>query len=85
MSGYTPTEEQELFRRSVRQLAEEKIAPRAAEIDASDDYPSDIHELLVRNELMGVGFPEEAGGSGGPIEFCILIEEISRILRPVPT
>jgi len=79
VSGYTLTEEQELFRRSVRQLAEEKIAPRAAEIDEADEYPRDMHELLARNDLLGVGFPEEAGGSGGPVEFCILIEEISRV------
>jgi alkylation response protein AidB-like acyl-CoA dehydrogenase len=78
MSAFTLSEEQELFRRSVRALAEDKIAPRAAEIDASDEYPADMHELLVRNELMAVGYPEEAGGYGGPVEFCILVEEISR-------
>jgi alkylation response protein AidB-like acyl-CoA dehydrogenase len=85
VSGFTLSEEQELFRRSVRQLAEDKIAPRAAEIDESDSYPHDMHELLARNDLMGVGYPAEAGGSGGPIEFCVLIEEISRVSAGVAT
>ncbi|MFY9587524.1 MAG: acyl-CoA dehydrogenase family protein [Actinomycetota bacterium] len=79
MNAFSLTEEQELFRQTVRQLAEEKVAPRAAEIDETDEYPSDMHELLVRNDLMGVGYPEEVGGSGGPIEFCILTEELSRV------
>src|SRR5919198_3491445 len=79
MSAFTLTEEQELFRASVRRLADEKIAPRAAAIDETDEYPADIHELLVRNDLMGVGYPEEIGGSGGPVEFCVLTEEISRV------
>ncbi len=79
MNAFSLTEEQELFRRTVRQLAEEKVAPRASEIDESDEYPADMHELLARNDLMGVGYPEEVGGSGGPIEFCILTEELSRV------
>jgi alkylation response protein AidB-like acyl-CoA dehydrogenase len=69
----------ELFRKTVRELAEAKIAPRAAEIDATDEYPHDMHELLVRNDLMAIGYPEEYGGSGGPLEFCVFIEEISRV------
>ena len=79
MNAFTLTDEQELFRRTVRQLAEEKVAPRASEIDETDEYPSDMHELLVRNDLMGVGYPEDVGGSGGPIEFCLLTEELSRV------
>ena len=78
-SPYQLSEEQELFRRSVRELAEAKIAPRAAEIDARDEYPADMYELLVRNDLMTIGYPEEYGGSGGPPEFCIFIEEIARV------
>jgi alkylation response protein AidB-like acyl-CoA dehydrogenase len=73
------TEEQEAFRQSIRQLAEDKIAPRAAEIDASDEYPWDIDELLVKNGFAGVSYPEEYGGAGGgAVELCILVEEISR-------
>jgi len=73
------SDELELFRKTVRELAEAKIAPRAAEIDARDEYPHDMHELLVRNDLMAIGYPVEYGGSGGPLEFCVFIEEISRV------
>src|SRR5438270_13103486 len=73
------SEELELFRRTVRELAEAKIAPRAAEIDAKDEYPHDMHQLLVRNDLMAIGYPEEFGGSGGLLEFCVFIEEICRV------
>jgi alkylation response protein AidB-like acyl-CoA dehydrogenase len=76
---FTFTEEQELFRHEVRRLAEEKIAPRAAEIDEADEYPTDMHELLVRNDLLAIGYPEDVGGTGGPVDFCLLIEEISRV------
>ena len=73
------TEEQDEFRRSVRQLVEDKIAPRAAEIDEADEYPWDIDELLVKNGFSGVSYPEEYGGAGGgAVELCILVEEISR-------
>ena len=79
VDAFRLSDEQELFRQSVRRLAEEKILPRAAEIDELDAYPWDMHELLVRNELMAVGYPEDVGGSGGPVEFCLLVEEISRV------
>jgi alkylation response protein AidB-like acyl-CoA dehydrogenase len=73
------TEEQDAFRASIRQLVDDKIAPRAAEIDEADEYPWDIDEILVRNGFAGVSFPEEHGGAGGgAIELCILVEEISR-------
>ena len=73
------TEEQEAFRQSIRQLVEDKIAPRASEIDAEDDYPWDIDELLVKNGFAGVSYPEEFGGAGGgAVELCLLVEEISR-------
>ncbi|MDQ4145749.1 MAG: acyl-CoA dehydrogenase family protein [Actinomycetota bacterium] len=73
------TDEQEAFRQSVRQLVEDKIAPRAAEVDEADEYPWDIDELLVKNGFAGVSYPEEHGGAGGgAVELCLLVEEISR-------
>jgi alkylation response protein AidB-like acyl-CoA dehydrogenase len=73
------TEEQQAFRASIRQLVEDKLAPRAAEIDEADEYPWDIDELLVRNGFAGVSYPEEYGGAGGgAVELCLLVEEISR-------
>ncbi|MGZ4136480.1 MAG: acyl-CoA dehydrogenase family protein [Actinomycetota bacterium] len=73
-------EELEEFRSLVREIAEDKIAPRAAEIDRTDEWPDDLYDVLVQNELTGVGYPEEYGGSGGgSLAFGILIEELSRV------
>jgi alkylation response protein AidB-like acyl-CoA dehydrogenase len=73
-------EELEEFRSLVREIAEDKIAPRAAEIDESDEWPQDVYRVLVENDLMGVGYPEEDGGSGGgALAFGVFIEEVSRV------
>jgi alkylation response protein AidB-like acyl-CoA dehydrogenase len=73
-------EELEEFRGLVRQIAEEKIAPRAEEIDRTDEWPEDLYRVLVDNELTGVGYPEEYGGSGGgSLAFGVLVEELSRV------
>jgi alkylation response protein AidB-like acyl-CoA dehydrogenase len=70
----------EEFRSLVRTIAEDTIAPRAAEIDASDEWPEDVYRVLVDNDLMGVGYPEEDGGSGGgALAFGVFIEELSRV------
>src|SRR5437588_6248962 len=77
---FTLPEELEQFRKLVREIAEERIEPRAAEIDATDEFPHDVHELLVENELMAVGYPEELGGAGGgSLTVAVMIEEISRV------
>ncbi len=73
-------EELEEFRRLVRTIAEQRIEPRAAEIDETDEWPEDVYKVLVENDLMGVGYPEEHGGSGGgSLAFGVFIEELSRI------
>jgi alkylation response protein AidB-like acyl-CoA dehydrogenase len=77
--SFVLNEEQLAFKQSVRELVEDKIAPRAAEIDEADEYPWDIDEVLVKNGFAGVSYPEEYGGAGGgAVEMCILVEEISR-------
>jgi len=64
----------------VRRIAEDRIAPRAAEIDETDEWPEDVYRVLVEHDLMGVGYPEDDGGSGGgALAFGVLIEEISRV------
>ncbi|MCU1624734.1 MAG: fadE25 [Frankiales bacterium] len=79
-SLYTLTDEHQLLRASVRQLAEDKIAPRAAEIDETSEYPWDVHEELKRNDLLGLHIPEEYGGAGADkIAHCIVVEEIARV------
>jgi alkylation response protein AidB-like acyl-CoA dehydrogenase len=77
---YELTEEQKIFRNEVRKLTKEKIAPRASEIDQEGKFPHDIYELLCKNKLMGVNFPEEYGGGGAEfLTCCIGIEEIARV------
>ena len=73
-------EELEEFRALVRRIAEDTIAPRAAEIDETDEWPEDVYQVLVDNDLMGVGYAEEHGGSGGgSLAFGVFIEELSRV------
>src|SRR5262245_40773940 len=73
-------EELEEVRALVRQVAEDRIPPRAAEIDETDEWPEDVYKVLVDNDLMGVGYPEEHGGSGGgSLAFGVFIEELSRV------
>jgi alkylation response protein AidB-like acyl-CoA dehydrogenase len=73
-------EELEEFRSVVRRIADERIEPRAADIDETGEWPEDVYKVLVENELMAVGYPEEFGGSGGgSLAFGLLIEELSRV------
>ena len=79
-SLYALPEEHELLRASVRQLAEDKIAPRAAEIDEKAEYPWDVHSALKIADLLAVHVPEQYGGAGADkIAHCIVIEEIARV------
>jgi alkylation response protein AidB-like acyl-CoA dehydrogenase len=78
--GYEPlSDEQREIRELVRTLARERIAPRAAEIDASGDFPWDMVELLREHEILGLPFEERFGGTGtGTLMVLVAIEEISR-------
>jgi alkylation response protein AidB-like acyl-CoA dehydrogenase len=74
------TDEQRLLRDTVRQLADEKIAPRAAEIDRAAEFPWDIKELFASQDLFTLHFPERLGGLGGDLlTACLAIEQISRV------
>src|SRR5438034_10844318 len=79
--AYEPlTEEQREIRDLVRQLARERIAPRAAEIDQSHEFPWDVVELFRENDLFGLFFDEEYGGLGtGTLLALIAIEEVSKV------
>jgi alkylation response protein AidB-like acyl-CoA dehydrogenase len=73
------TDEQREIRDLVRTLARERIAPRAAEIDESADFPWDMVELMREHELFGLAFGEEHGGSGaGSLMLLVAVEEVSR-------
>ncbi|WBQ11429.1 isovaleryl-CoA dehydrogenase [Hyphomonadaceae bacterium ML37] len=69
----------EMLRDTVRSFASDKIAPRAAEIDATDTFPADLWQEMGALGLLGITVEEELGGSGlGYLEHCIAMEEISR-------
>jgi len=78
---YEPlTEEQREIRDLVRQLARERIAPRAAEIDESHEFPWDVVELFRENDLFGLFFDEQYGGLGtGTLLSLVAIEEVSKV------
>ncbi len=72
-------EEQEIFRKTVREFAEKEIMPRAQEIDQKGEFPWDIIRKMADLGLMGLPFPEEYGGAGGDaISYAIAVEEIAR-------
>jgi alkylation response protein AidB-like acyl-CoA dehydrogenase len=73
-----PPEHLEL-RATVRALADAKIAPRAAEIDATAEFPHDVHAALAQAGFNASHLPEEYGGSGADaIATAIVIEEVAR-------
>ena len=74
------SEEQLLLRETVRRFANEVVAPRARQIDASGEFPLDFFRRAGEMGLAGVCVPEGDGGGGmDPIAYCIVIEEISRV------
>jgi alkylation response protein AidB-like acyl-CoA dehydrogenase len=73
------SDEQREIRELVRTLARERIAPRAAEIDESAEFPWDMVELMREHELFGLAFDEAHGGSGaGSLMLLVAVEEVSR-------
>ena len=79
--GYDPlTEEQRELRDVVRTLARERIAPRAAEIDAASEFPHDMVELFREYDILGLPFEERYGGTGtGALMVLVAVEEISKV------
>ena len=74
-----PEEHREL-RAAVRALAEDKIAPRAAEIDESGEFPVDVHDALAASGFNAIHVPERFGGQGGDaLAACLVIEEVARV------
>ena len=71
--------EQREIRELVRSLARERIAPRAAEIDESAEFPWDLVELFRENDILGLPFEERYGGTGtGTLTLLVAVEEISK-------
>ncbi|MEU6749573.1 acyl-CoA dehydrogenase [Spirillospora sp. NPDC046719] len=77
--AYAPSEEQELLRATVRELADAKIAPFAAEVDEESRFPQEALDALVANDLHAVHVPEVYGGAGADaLATVIVIEEVAR-------
>src|SRR4028118_475804 len=76
---YALTADQIEFRDMIRQMVREKVAPRAAEIDAKSEYPWDIRRMFAEHALFGLPFDEQYGGTGtGTLMLNIAIEEVSK-------
>jgi len=74
------TEEHRMIARMVREFAEKEIAPRAEEIDATDQFPDDLFRRMGKLGILGIPFPEEYGGSGGDYTSMVLaLEEVARV------
>jgi alkylation response protein AidB-like acyl-CoA dehydrogenase len=80
MQPITLTDEQRAFRAAIRQMAEERFAPRAAEVDATGEYPWDNFKDCVSMDLPGMAIPPDYGGSGADnVTRAIMVEELARV------
>jgi alkylation response protein AidB-like acyl-CoA dehydrogenase len=76
---YEIPEELRDFRDTIRQIVRERVSPRAAEIDATDEYPWDLRRLLAEQDILGLPFDEEHGGTGtGTLMQQMAVEEIAK-------
>jgi butyryl-CoA dehydrogenase len=77
---YLLTEEQKMIRQLARKVSEEKVKPVRAELDESGKFPWEIMKTFAEADLCGLYIPSEYGGfGGGTLEFCLAVEEISRV------
>ncbi|HEX6867467.1 MAG TPA: acyl-CoA dehydrogenase family protein [Candidatus Limnocylindrales bacterium] len=76
---YRLTEEHVLLRDAVRVLADERVAPRAAEIDRIAEFPEDLRRLLAEQDILALPFPAAHGGLDADLlTVCLAIEQLSR-------
>lgn len=73
------TEDQTHIQELVRRVARERVAPRAAEIDATGEYPQDMFDLLRELGLFTLPFPTAYGGTGSLVSACLALEEFGRV------
>jgi alkylation response protein AidB-like acyl-CoA dehydrogenase len=79
MQPITLTDEQREFRAVLRQFCDDKLAPRAAEVDEKAEFPWDSYQACVEMELPALGIPVEYGGHGADhVTQSIMVEEVSR-------
>jgi alkylation response protein AidB-like acyl-CoA dehydrogenase len=78
--AYTVPQEFQDFQSTIRDLVQGVVAPRAAEIDATGEYPWDVRKAFAEHDLLGLPFPEEVGGTGtGTLMLNIAIEEVAKV------
>ena len=76
---YEIPQEHRDFRDTIRQIVTERVAPRAAEIDATGEYPWDIRRLFAEQDILGLPFDTEYGGTGtGTLMLQMAVEEIAK-------
>jgi alkylation response protein AidB-like acyl-CoA dehydrogenase len=76
---YDLPQEHKDFRATIRQIVEEKVRPRAAEIDATGEYPWDVRKLFAEQDILALPFDEQYGGTGtGTVMLQIAVEEIAK-------
>ncbi|MCW2276827.1 acyl-CoA dehydrogenase [Heliophilum fasciatum] len=74
------SEEQEMLRQTVRDYAESRIAPKAAEMDEKEDYDWELWDEMAEMGLAGIPFDEKDGGAGmDSVSYVIAVEELSRV------
>ena len=77
-STYRLSDEQRALRDAVRRIARERVAPRAAEIDRTAEFPWDLKDLLASHDILALPYPVEHGGIGADLlTTCLAIEELS--------
>src|ERR1700690_591484 len=77
---YTIPQEHVDFCETIGRIAREKIAPRSAEIDERAEYPWDVRKLLAEQDILGLPFPVEYGGTGtGTLMLNMAVEEIAKV------
>ncbi len=76
---YDLPQEHKDFRDAIRQIVDERVQPRAADIDRAGEYPWDVRKLLGEQDILALPLPEEYGGTGtGTLMLQVAVEEIAR-------
>jgi short/branched chain acyl-CoA dehydrogenase len=74
------TEEQKAIRRTVREFAVERVAPRAEQMDREEAFPYDLVSEMAELGLMGLPFPEQYGGAGADtVSYALAVMELARV------
>ena len=77
--GFKLTEDQELIKETIREIAQKEFAPRAAEIDRLHRFPRENWDVLASADVAGLPLPAEYGGAGlDHVSYAIVVEELAK-------